>query len=208
MKALILTDIQHDFLPGGPLAVPEGDVIIPIANHIQSCFELVVATQDWHPPEHGSFASNHPGKKPLESVELAGLQQILWPDHCVHGSSGADFPSQLDMNKVEAIFRKGMDPTIDSYSGFFDNGHKKSTGMGDYLKGREVDTIYVLGLAGDVCVAYTIRDALKLGFNVVLIEDGTRPIDPQNFDKAMKELKMKGLQVVHSSTIAPYISRQ
>ncbi len=201
MKALILIDIQHDFLPGGPLAVPAGDAIIPIANHVQEYFDLVIATQDWHPPDHGSFASNHPGKKPLETIELAGMQQVLWPDHCVQGSVGADFPVWLEMNKVEAIFRKGMNPTIDSYSGFFDNGHKKSTGMGDYLKGREVDTIYILGLAGDICVTYTIRDALKLGFEVVLIEDGTRPINPQDFDEAMKELKSKGLKILQSSAI-------
>ena len=201
MKALILIDIQHDFLPGGTLAVPEGDAIIPAANQIKDFFDLVIATQDWHPPEHGSFASNHPGKNPMDIIELAGLKQILWPDHCVQGSSGADFPAQLDMNKVEAIFRKGMDPTIDSYSGFFDNGHKKSTGMGDYLKGRKINTVYVLGLAGDVCVKYTIYDAMKLGFNAVLIEDGTRPIDPQAFEKSKKELKMKGLKIIRSSEI-------
>jgi nicotinamidase/pyrazinamidase len=201
MKALILIDIQQDFLPGGTLAVPDGDAIIPVANQIQDFFDLVIATQDWHPPEHGSFASNHPGKNPMETIELAGMKQILWPDHCVQGSSGADFPAELDTNKVEAIFRKGMDPKIDSYSGFFDNRHKKSTGMGDYLKGRRINTVYVLGLAGDVCVKYTIDDALKLGFNAVLIEDGTRPINPQDFEKSKNELKMKGLKIIHSSEI-------
>lgn len=201
MNALILIDIQHDFLPGGTLAVPEGDAIIPVANKIQDYFDLVIATQDWHPPEHESFASNHPGKNPMEVIEHAGLKQILWPDHCVQGSSGADFPEQLDMHKVEAIFRKGMDPTIDSYSGFFDNGHKRSTGVGDYLKGRKIDTVYVLGLAGDVCVRYTIQDAMKLGFSVVLIEDGTRPIDTHDFEKSKKELKTKGLKIIHSSEI-------
>lgn len=199
MKALILIDIQNDFLPGGTLAVPEGDAIIPVANQIQDYFELVIATQDWHPPEHGSFASNHPGKNPMDTIELAGMKQVLWPDHCVQGSSGADFPAQLDMKKVEAIFRKGVDPTIDSYSGFFDNGHKRSTGMGDYLKGRKIDTVYVLGLAGDVCVTYTIYDAMKLDFNSVLIEDGTRPIDHEAFEQSKKELKIKGLKIIHSS---------
>lgn len=201
MKALILVDIQYDFLPGGALAVPEGDAIIPVANKIQEYVDLVIATQDWHPPEHQSFASNHPGKKPMEIIELTGMKQILWPDHCVQGSSGADFPAQLNMNKVEAIFRKGMDPTIDSYSGFFDNGYKKSTGMGDYLKGRNIDTVYVLGLAGDVCVRHTIHDALELGFHALLVEDGTRSIEPQAFDKCKRELRMKGLKIIHSSEI-------
>jgi nicotinamidase/pyrazinamidase len=201
MKALILVDIQHDFLPGGALEVPEGDAIIPVANKVQEHFELVVATQDWHPSNHGSFASNHEGKEPMEKTELAGMEQVLWPNHCVQGSSGAAFPEQLNMNRVEAIFRKGMDPEIDSYSGFFDNGHKKSTGMADYLKGRKVDTVYVVGLAADVCVNYTLADALELGFNAVLIEDGTRPIDKQAYEKALKELKEKGLKIMKSSEI-------
>lgn len=201
MKALILVDIQHDFLPGGSLEVPGGDAIIPVANRLQSQFELVVATQDWHPSDHGSFASNHPDKEPFEKAELAGMEQTVWPDHCVQGSSGADFPKELEMNRVEAIFRKGMDPKIDSYSGFFDNGHKKTTGMGDYLKGRKVDTVYLVGLAGDVCVNFTMRDALKLGFKVVLVEDGTRPIDKEAYKKNLEELKEKGVKVMQSREI-------
>ena len=201
MKALILVDIQNDFLPGGTLAVPDGNAVITVANKIQGFADLVIATQDWHPPEHQSFASNHPGKNPMDVIDLHGLNQTLWPDHCVQGSSGADFPAQLDMNKVEAIFRKGMEVTIDSYSGFFDNGHKKSTGLGDYLKGRKIDTVYVLGLAGDVCVLHTIRDAMEQGFNAVLIDDGTRPIDPQAYDAYKRELKMKGVNIMHSREI-------
>lgn len=201
MKALILVDIQHDFLPGGSLEVPQGDAIIPVANKLQDQFELVVATQDWHPPDHGSFASNHTGKEPFEQAELAGMEQTLWPDHCVQGSPGADFPKELEMKRVEAIFRKGMDPRIDSYSGFFDNGHKKTTGMGDYLKGRNVDTVYLVGLAGDVCVNFTMRDALELDFKVVLVEDGTRPIDKEAYKKNLDELKEKGVKVIKSSEI-------
>ncbi|MEE4242718.1 MAG: bifunctional nicotinamidase/pyrazinamidase [Desulfopila sp.] len=201
MKALLLVDIQYDFLPRGPLEVPEGDAVIPVANRLQDFFELVVATQDWHPPDHSSFASNHPGKNPLDKVEIDGMSQILWPDHCVQGSPGAAFSQELKMNQVEAIFRKGMDPTIDSYSGFFDNGHKKSTGLGDYLRGRNVETVYVVGLAGDFCARYTLADALMLGFKAVLIEDGTRAIDPIAYTKAMKQLKEKGLKIVHSTEI-------
>jgi len=201
MKALLIVDIQYDFLPGGALEVPQGDVVIPVANRLQDFFELVVATQDWHPPDHASFASNHPGKKAMEEIELDGIPQILWPDHCVQGSAGAAFSKELQMNKVEAIFRKGMEPAIDSYSGFFDNGYKKSTGMGDYLKGRNVDTVYVSGLAGDFCVNYTLNDALMLGFNAVLVEDGTKPIDPPAYEKAMHKLKEQGLESIRSSEI-------
>jgi nicotinamidase/pyrazinamidase len=142
---LVLIDIQNDFLPGGALAVPRGDEVVPVANRVQPAFELVVATQDWHPAGHGSFASTRPGRKPGELAELAGLPQVLWPDHCVQGSRGAEFAAALQMNRVEAIFRKGTDPAIDSYSGFFDNGHRKSTGMGDYLKGRRVTDVMSSG---------------------------------------------------------------
>lgn len=201
MKALILVDIQNDFLPGGALEVPQGDAIIPLANKLQEHFDLVVATQDWHPAEHGSFASNHEGKKPFDKIQLADMEQILWPDHCVQGTPGAGFPKELNMNKVEAIFRKGMDHEIDSYSGFFDNGHKKSTGMADYLRGRNVDTIYITGLAGDVCVNFTLNDAVEEGFKTVLVKDATRPIDEDDFKNALKQLKEKGVTVIQSSEI-------
>src|SRR5690606_2099670 len=128
MRALIIVDIQNDFVTGGKLEVPNGEQIIPLVNMLSEKFDLVVATQDWHPQDHKSFASNHPGKAPFEKIMLEGLEQVLWPDHCVQGSRGADFHPQLQMDRVEAIFRKGMTTTIDSYSGFFDNGHKKATG--------------------------------------------------------------------------------
>lgn len=201
MNALILVDIQRDFLPGGALAVAEGDQVIPVANQLQEYFDLVVATQDWHPPHHGSFASQHPGKQPFDQAELAGLPQTLWPDHCVQGSPGAAFAEELRMNKVEAIFRKGMDPGIDSYSGFFDNGHKKATGMGDYLRGRKVDTVYVVGLAGDYCVNFTLLDALHLGFNAELVREGVRSIREEGFQRAVKELKEKGGKVVSAHEV-------
>ena len=201
MKALLLVDIQNDFIPGGALPVPDGDAIIPVVNDLMSYFDLVVATQDWHPQNHGSFASNHPGKKVYDVIELNGLQQILWPDHCVQGSKGADFAPGLNTNPVEAIFRKGTDPGIDSYSGFFDNGRKKSTALADYLRGRQIDEVYVVGLAGEFCVNFTILDAVDQGFKTYLIEDGTRPLNKDDFEKAKANMKAKGVGIITSNEI-------
>jgi nicotinamidase/pyrazinamidase len=201
MKALILVDIQNDFIPGGALPVPDGDAIIPIVNALMPYFDLVVATQDWHPQNHGSFASNHPGKKVYDVIELNGLQQILWPDHCVQGSAGADFAPGLNTNPVEAIFRKGTDPSIDSYSAFFDNGRKKSTGLADYLRGRGIDEVYVVGLAGEFCVNFTILDAVDQGFKTYLIENGTRPLNRDDFEKAKETMKQKGVRIITSDHI-------
>jgi nicotinamidase/pyrazinamidase len=200
MRALILVDIQNDFLPGGALAVPRGDEVVPVANRVQPVFDLVVATQDWHPPGHGSFASTRPGRKPGEVDELAGLSQVLWPDHCVQGSRGAEFAPGLEMNRVEAIFRKGTDPSIDSYSGFFDNGHRKSTGLGDYLRGRGANEVYVLGLATDYCVKFTALDARKLGFRTFLVQDGSRGVElrPDDVTRAVEEMREAGIEVVQS----------
>jgi nicotinamidase/pyrazinamidase len=135
MRALILVDLQNDFVSGGALAVPDGDAVVPVANRVQSCFDLVVATQDWHPADHGSFAANHPGRRPGDVIELSGLAQILWPVHCVQHTPGAAFVPGLDMRRVARVFQKGTDPLIDSYSGFFDNGHRRSTGVGEYSVG-------------------------------------------------------------------------
>ncbi len=201
MKALLLVDIQNDFIPGGALPVPDGDAIIPVVNDLMPYFDLVVATQDWHPQNHGSFASNHPGKKVYDVIELNGLQQILWPDHCVQGSKGADFAPGLNTNPVEAIFRKGTDPGIDSYSGFFDNGRKKSTALADYLRGRQIDEVYVVGLAGEFCVNFTILDAVDQGFKTYLIEDGTRPLNKDDFEKAKANMKAKGVGIITSNEI-------
>lgn len=201
MKALIIVDIQNDFLPGGTLAVKNGDTIIPVINKIQNNFDLVVATQDWHPADHKSFASSHPGKKVYDKILLDGLPQVLWPDHCVQQTNGAEFPHLLDTKKIEAIFRKGMDKNIDSYSGFFDNGKKKATGMGDYLKGRGVSSIYVCGLAGDYCVTFTALDGLELRFESAIIADATRPIDEENFKKTENHFFSKGGCVLNSEEI-------
>lgn len=201
MKALLLIDIQNDFIPGGSLAVPEGNLVVPVANRIQPFFDLVVATQDWHPPDHKSFASNHAAKAVFEKIDLNGLEQVLWPDHCVQGTTGANLSEALNLNKVEAIFRKGTDSEIDSYSGFFDNGHRKTTALADYLRGKQVSEVYILGLAGDYCVYYTAKDALALEFQTFLIEDGIRAINPEDFNKSKADVVNQGGQVIQSSSL-------
>jgi len=201
MKALLIVDIQNDFLPGGSLAVPQGDKIIPVVNELQQHFELVVATQDWHPPAHKSFASNHANKKPFDVIELNGLQQTLWPDHCVQGTNGADFSSQLNLNKAEAIFRKGTNAEIDSYSGFYDNGHLKSTGLADYLRGKKIDEVYVTGLCGDICVFFTAMDGLQEGFTTYIIQDATQPLNDEEFKKTNKTFIGKGGNLITSEEI-------
>lgn len=201
MNALLLIDIQNDFLPGGALAVSGGDQIIPVVNALQNRFELVVATQDWHPATHKSFASAHPGKNVFEQIDLDGLPQVLWPDHCVQGTTGAELSPAVDWKRTEAIFRKGTNPDIDSYSGFYDNGHRKETGLAAYLKGRGVTTVFLAGLAADYCVYFSAKDALAEGFNVVLIEDATRAIDQQGYQKARKDLLEKGGRILQSSEI-------
>jgi nicotinamidase/pyrazinamidase len=198
MNCLIIVDVQNDFLPGGALAVNNGDSVIPVINKLQERFDLVVATQDWHPAAHKSFASAHPGKENFEEIMLDGLPQVLWPDHCVQETYGAEFSSLLSSKKIEAIFRKGMEKNIDSYSGFFDNGKKKATGMGDYLKGRGVKSIFVTGLAGDFCVNYTATDGLELGFQSTIILNATKAINEENFKKAMEIFKAKGGNVIDS----------
>lgn len=195
----MLIDIQNDFLPGGSLAVPEGDRIIQVVNRLQLHFGLVVATQDWHPPGHKSFASGHAGKQVFETIELHGLEQVLWPDHCVQGSPGAELSKALHTNKIEAIFRKGTDPEIDSYSGFYDNGRRKSTGLAHYLSGKGITDIYVAGLAGDYCVYYTAKDALQEGFNTMIIEDATRAISAEGFENAKKDIEERGGTIINSS---------
>ena len=201
MNALIIVDVQNDFLPGGTLAVKNGFDIIPVINSIQEEFDLVVATQDWHPAEHKSFASNHPGKKPFEEIEMDGLPQVLWPDHCVQQTAGAEFSKELDTKKIEAIFRKGMDKNIDSYSGFFDNGKKKSTGLADYLKGRNINSVFVAGLAADFCVYFTALDALELGFRASIITDATKSIDNEMLKSKLDSFVSKGGRLTTSNKI-------
>jgi nicotinamidase/pyrazinamidase len=201
MNALILVDIQNDFTPGGSLAVPGGDEIIPLVNDLQNSFTLIVATQDWHPRGHKSFASSHPGKKMFETIMLHDLSQVLWPDHCVQGSPGAQFHPALNINKAEAIFRKGMDPDIDSYSGFYDNGHKRSTGLAGYLRERKVQKVFVCGLAADYCVYFTASDAIRENFQTYIIEDATRAINTEGFEKAKVKLLAAGGNVITSDLL-------
>jgi nicotinamidase/pyrazinamidase len=194
MNALIIVDLQNDFLPGGALPVPHGDEVVPLANELQRRFELVVASQDWHPPDHGSFAANHPGKKLGDRIDLDGIEQILWPVHCVAHTRGADFVPSLDTAQIAQVFRKGTDPRIDSYSAFFDNGHRKATGLADYLKARGVTEIYVAGLALDYCVKFTVLDGCQLGFKMHLIEDASRGIalKPGDLKNARDEMENAG----------------
>lgn len=205
MKALILVDIQNDFLPGGALAVPNGDAVIPVVNRLQPMFPLIVATQDWHPANHGSFAVNHSGKKVFEQIMLNGLLQTLWPVHCVQGTAGAELASSLDRKSIVKIFQKGTDAGIDSYSGLFDNGHRRATGMADWLKTQGVTEVHVCGLATNYCVKFTALDAVAAGFKTYLIEDASRGVNlqPDDVKNAIAEMKQAGVIVEQSADIAP-----
>lgn len=200
MKALLVVDVQNDFLPGGALPVPEGDEVIPVANRLMPKFPLVVATRDWHPANHGSFAVAHPGKSPGDVVELDGLQQVLWPVHCVESTPGAQFPDSLETRYIRHVISKGTDPRVDSYSGFFDNARRRATGLVAYLKQNGVRQVFVLGLALDYCVRATALDAADLGYETHLVEDGTRAVNLQPTDgaKAVMEMREAGVRMVRS----------
>ena len=202
--ALILVDIQNDFIPGGALAVPDGDQVIPIANRLIPKFDLVVATQDWHPSNHQSFASQHQQKQIGDVVDLHGLTQILWPDHCTQGTSGADFCADLDTSQITRVFQKGTDETIDSYSGFFDNGKRKTTGLDEFLDKHEIQRVFVMGLATDYCVKFTALDAVECGFETWLIEDGCRGVNlnPGDVETAIQEMQLAGIHLTNSQTIS------
>lgn len=201
--ALLIVDVQNDFVPGGALAVSEGDVIVPLINDIQGKFSFVVGTQDFHPADHGSFAANHPGRNPGEFIELAGLSQFLWPVHCVQGTSGADFHPQLSKETWRAVFQKGKNPEVDSYSGFFDNARRGDTGLGDFLKVSGIEQVYVCGLALDYCVKFTALDAKSLGFETFLIADATRAVNVNPYDgpKAIEEMEIAGIKIITSEEL-------
>ena len=203
MNALIIVDLQNDFLPGGALAVPHGNEVIPLANELQQRFELVLATQDWHPPNHGSFAANHSGKKPGDRIMLDGIEQILWPVHCVQNTKGAEFAPSFETSRIAHIFHKGIDPKIDSYSTFFDNAHRRETGLADYLKKRAINEIYLMGLALDYCVKYSTLDARQLGLNTYVIVDGCRGIELEagDIERAIDEMKRVGAVLLQSSEL-------
>ncbi|MGH9457739.1 MAG: bifunctional nicotinamidase/pyrazinamidase [Thermoanaerobaculia bacterium] len=202
--ALVLVDVQNDFIPGGALPTRDGAAVVPVINRVQPLFDLVIATQDWHPPDHGSFASNHPGKKPGDLVDLGGLEQILWPDHCVQGSWGAEFHPDLDTSRIETVIRKGTDPRIDSYSTFFDNARRKETGLEQYVRDRGVTDVWLAGLATDYCVLWSARDAVSLGFRTHVIRDACRGVElqPGDIDRAFAEMESLGIEVVDSAEIA------
>jgi nicotinamidase/pyrazinamidase len=203
MNALILVDLQNDFLPDGALAVPQGDEVIPLADELQQRFDLVVATKDWHPPDHGSFATNHKGKKPGDRIILDGLEQILWPVHCVQNTEGAEFAAAFDTSRIAHIFHKGTERMIDSYSTFFDNAHRRHTGLAHYLEKRGIQDIYLMGLALDYCVKYSALDARQLGLNTHVILDGCRGIElePGDGARALDEMERAGAILLKSGDI-------
>lgn len=192
MKALIIVDVQNDFLPGGKLAVQSGDLIVPVINGLQESYELVVATQDWHPKNHVSFATSHVGRKEFDVIDLNGGEQVLWPKHCVQGTKGAEFSMELDTDRIAAIFRKGMNWEVDSYSGFYDNAKQKETGLIGFLKGMSVTEIHLCGLAADFCVFYTGMDGIDAGFKSVILSRATKAIDQKGYEEKMKLFTSKG----------------
>lgn len=197
MNALILVDLQNDFLPGGALGVPGGDEVIPLANRLMDDFDIIGATQDWHPPDHGSFAANHPGRQVFEMIDLHGLPQTLWPVHCVQGTPGAEFAPGLDAGRITRVFRKGTRPEVDSYSGLFDNGRRHSTGLADWLREQGVTRVTVCGIATDYCVKFTALDAVAEGFEVTLHLPACRGVDLQTGDiaAAVEAMREKGVRI-------------
>jgi nicotinamidase/pyrazinamidase len=209
INALILVDIQNDFCTGGALAVPASDEIVPLANQLQEHFDYVVATQDWHPEDHMSFAANNPGSKVGETLEINGHPQIMWPRHCVQNSKGAKFHKDLDTVCVDKIFHKGSDKSVDSYSAFYDNEHKRATGLGDYLKENGITDIFIIGLATDYCVKYTCMDAIALGFKTYVIADVCRGIDlnPGDVQNAISEMRALGVKIITSKSIFDFANQ-
>jgi nicotinamidase/pyrazinamidase len=201
-SALLIVDVQNDFLPGGALPVGGGDEIVaPIADLMAAnLFEITVATQDWHPPEHISFASNHPGRKPFDKIDLYGHEQILWPDHCVQGTAGANLHPAIPWARASAIIRKATDAPVDSYSALRNNwdpkGNRPPTGLTGYLKNRGAEQIFICGLARDFCVRWTAEDALREGFQVTVIWDLCRSLEPRGDDSLRRELSALGVRIV------------
>jgi nicotinamidase/pyrazinamidase len=209
-KALIVVDAQYDFMPvrkedyangmGGALAVPEGDKIVPIINKLLPKFELVIFTKDWHPANHKSFASQHDGEDEFNMIQLNGLDQVLWPDHCVQNTRGSDIHDKIDFGKIDGdfyIFKKGMDPEVDSYSAFYDNDRRNSTGLKEFLEKRGVIETFICGLALDFCVEYTAIDSAMEGFDTVVIEDGTRPLN-SNINDTLQKFQEAGVKLIES----------
>ena len=201
MKALIVVDVQNDFVPGGALAVPGGDQVVPVINQVMDHYDLVIATQDWHPAGHGSFAGS--ADEVGSVIDLQGLEQVLWPEHCVQGEPGAEFVEGLDVSRLDAVFQKGTDPGIDSYSGLFDNGKRKATGLDQYLRERGVTEAHVAGLATDYCVKFTALDVAEMGIGTVLLQDACRGVElaDGDVDRAIDDMRNAGIRVVQSGDL-------
>jgi nicotinamidase/pyrazinamidase len=201
-KALLLIDIQNGFCPGGNLPVPDGDQVVPVANALidSGRYDLIVASQDWHPAGHGSFASAHPGKAPFEMGELSGKPQMMWPDHCVQGTADAELRSDMHAERIDFIQQKGQNPDVDSYSAFRDNDQAALTGLADYMKAMAVTEIDLLGLATDYCVKFSALDAVDMlpGVTIRFVEDGSRGIDQEGVRQAIEEMRAKGIDIVSS----------
>ena len=196
MKALVIVDLQNDFLPGGTLEVPEGDKIIDKINDILDNYDLIIATKDWHPKDHISFASNHKNKYVGDIISSKGINQILWPDHCVQQSSGSDFPENLNSSKIKKIIYKGQNPNIDSYSAFYDNAKDASTGLTDFLKERKIEKVDYVGLATEYCVKFTALDSVNEGFYTRVITKCTKGLNENNCKLAFDEMRNKGIVLI------------
>lgn len=209
MEALIIVDLQLDFLENGNLEVPNGDQIIPIVNQLMNKFEICVATKDWHPANHVGFAANHPWRKPFQIIKIDGNDQILWPMHCVQNTLGAEFPPQLNVKNIDKIIYKGTNPDIDSYSAFFDNHHQNQTELNSYLIENQIDKIYICGLAYDYCVKYTAIDGVELGYEIIIIEDACRSIheDELSMNLLRSELESKGVRIINSQELELGLSK-
>lgn len=202
-SALLIVDIQNDFLSGGSLEVKDGNKVIPIINKIQNNFTTIIATQDWHPANHKSFASQHQENNIGDFIDLNGITQILWPDHCVQNEYGSQFSNDLSLEKVEKVVQKGSNPEIDSYSGFFENDKLTETELHKYLKSKNIKTVYICGLASDYCVKFTAIDAANLGYETILIQDATKAVNisPNDHEKALEEMKNTGVKIINSSDL-------
>lgn len=201
-SALLVIDVQNDFTPGGQLAVPEGDLIVPLINRLSGLFKQVIIAQDWHPSGHASFASSHPGRKPYDVIQLPYGEQVLWPDHCVQGTAGAEFHSELKLPHAQLIIRKGCNPDIDSYSAFLEADRRTTTGLAGYLKERGIDTVYMVGLALDFCVMFSALDARAAGFNAFVLLDACRAIDMEgSLAAAMERMQTAGVGLIQSNQL-------
>lgn len=202
-RVLLIIDVQNDFCPGGSLAVEDGDAVVPVINALMPLFHRVVATQDWHPPDHVSFASSHPGRKPLDRVGAGGIEQVLWPDHCVQASRGAELHPRLETGRIELVLRKGLRKNLDSYSAFFENDRRTDTGLRFYLKGIGTREIYLCGLATDYCVFASAMDARWLGFRVTLVRDACRGVDfPKgSVQEALAAMEKAGVAMTESTAL-------